>query len=118
MGMDINGDSKNRNRTDITELLADEAAMSKSIERFFEKGSTGARLETTIPKTMKRDLKELTSCIITEKNGLKTSNRIIAEALNDVFAKYAKGEGGFQLSEKPLYRGEYKKQPAYTPDDK
>ena len=107
--MEINSRRGNRERADLKKVIADELTISGSVERFFAEDKS-TRLETTIPGKMKRDLKELTSCIDTPKDVPRSANRLIAEALQDLFIKYGNGEGEFKLNDEPVFRGSYNKQ--------
>jgi len=76
------------------------------IEELFE--DKMARLDTTIPLTIKRDLNELLQCVNTNSvNSRNTSNRLIVEALRDLFIKYQKEEGDYQLVDDLHFKGRY-----------
>lgn len=107
--MQINSNRKNRSREDLQKVMTEEANNHGTIEQFFAEDQM-ARLETKIPNKIKRDLSELTSCIDTKGTGsTRAANRIIVEALADVFAKYKAGNGEFNLNDEPSFRGEYTK---------
>lgn len=76
------------------------------IEELFE--DKMARLDTTIPLTIKRDLNELLQCVNTNSvNSRNTSNRLIVEALRDLFIKYQKELGDYQLVDDLHFKGRY-----------
>ena len=76
------------------------------IEELFE--DKMARLDTTIPLTIKRDLNELLQCVNTNSvNSRNTSNRLIVEALRDLFIKYQKEAGDYQLVDDLHFKGRY-----------
>lgn len=105
--MEFNSNRKNRDRTEIQSTLDNERNLH-SVERFFSEDQT-ARLETMIPAKIKRDLTELTGCIDTKGTGAtRAANRLITEALADLFNKYQKGEGSFKLIDEPTLKGSYK----------
>lgn len=105
--MEINSSRKNRNRQQIKDTLETEKIISEGVERWFD-SSSSARLETMIPNHIKRDLKELTGCIDTKgTKSQRASNRLIVEALVDLFRKYKQGEGEFSLTDEPVYKGDY-----------
>jgi len=108
--VEINSKRGNRDRDSLKKVMSDELAVSGSIERYFAE-DVMARLETKIPGKVKRDLNELTSCIDTKGTGsTRAANRLIVEALQDLFIKYGIGEGEFKLNDEPVFRGSYKKQ--------
>lgn len=105
--MEINSKRSNRNREDVTELLDSEKNKANGIERWFEENKM-ARLETQIPHVMKQDLSQLKIIMDTTDTGSKrTSNRLLAEALVDLFKKYQAGNGEFKLTEETDFKGEY-----------
>lgn len=105
--MEINSKRKNRERADIQSTIENERNLH-SVERFFSEDQT-ARLETMLPAKIKRDLTELTSCIDTKGTGAtRAANRLITEALADLFNKYQNGGGAFKLIDEPALRGSYK----------
>lgn len=105
--MEINSKRSNRSRDDVTELLDSEKKKSNGIERWFEENKM-ARLETQIPHVMKQDLSQLKIIMDTTDTGSKrTSNRLLAEALVDLFKKYEAGNGEFKLTEEVDFKGEY-----------
>lgn len=104
------GRNRNRETSDITNTTAaldEEKKILNTIEKWFH-NTVMERLETLIPRVMKQDLNYLKGIIDTAGTGVKrVSNRLLAEALRDLFKKYAAGEGEHKLSEKPDYKGEY-----------
>lgn len=105
--MKINSKRPNRNRDDVTEVIESEKKKSNSIERWFEENKM-ARLETQIPHIMKQDLSQLKIIMDTTDTGSKrTSNRLLVEALVDLFKKYEAGEGEFKLTEETDFKGNY-----------
>ena len=105
--MDINSKRSNRNREAVTDLLESEKKKSNSIERWFEENKM-ARLETQIPHVLKQDLNQLKIIMDTTDTGSKrTSNRLLTEALVDLFKKYQTGNGEFKLTEETDFKGEY-----------
>lgn len=105
--MQINSKRSNRNREDVTELLDSEKNKANGIERWFEENKM-ARLETQIPHVMKQDLSQLKIIMDTADTGSKrTSNRLLAEALVDLFKKYQAGIGEFKLTEETDFKGGY-----------
>lgn len=106
--MEINSNRRNRGRQEVLDVLDEEKATQNSIEKWFAEHKT-ARLETMIPDVTKRDLNELLSCINTKGTGArKNANRLLVEAIADLFVKYQSGKGEFELTDKPHFRGEYK----------
>ena len=105
--MEINSKRKNRDRADIIKTLSDEAAINDSIEKYFSEDKID-RLNTMLPGKIKRDLIELNACIDTKGSGARnSSNRLLTEALVDLFKKYNKGNGEFKLNQEPFFRGDY-----------
>lgn len=105
--MEVNTNRKNRNREDIKKTLSDEAAINDSIEKFFSEDQID-RLSTMLPSKIKRDMIELNACIDTKGTGARnSSNRLLTEALVDLFKKYKAGDGEFKLNQEPHYRGDY-----------
>ena len=102
--MEINSKRSNRNREDVTELLDSEKNKANGIERWFEENKM-ARLETQIPHVMKQDLSQLKIIMDTTDTGSKrTSNRLLAEALVDLFKNWSNLVGMYPLC---CYRTEY-----------
>ncbi len=94
-------------RKDTKSIISDEKQIASNVEQWFD-GDILARLDSTIPNVIKRDLKELTGCIDTEgTKSVRSANRVIVEALVDVFKKYKEGNGGFKLLDEPAFKGKY-----------
>jgi hypothetical protein len=76
------------------------------VEEFFE--DKMARLDTTIPLTIKRDLNELLECVDTKSvNSRNTANRLIVEALTDLFRKYQDDKGLYSMVDDLHFKGRY-----------
>jgi len=98
---------ENDTLTNTNEAIDAEKKIQESIERFFH-GQSMARLETQLPRVMKQDLNYLKDTIDPAGTGVKrTANRLIAEALVDLFKKYGAGNGDIKLNEKPDFKGKY-----------
>ena len=76
------------------------------VEEYFE--DKMSRLDTTIPLTIKRDLNELLQCVNTSSvNSRNTANRLIVEALVDLFKKYQGGHGSYDQVDDLHFKGRY-----------
>jgi len=106
--VEINTKRSNRSRKEVETVLDEATAITSSVEKWFDENQS-SRLETQIPAPLKRDLNELKDCISFKNTGAKkTANRLIAEALVDLFKKYKNGDGEFELVDQPSFRGNYK----------